>query len=343
MLVDDVVRKKFSQLNFSGEFDALSYAFFRSAFEFIAQHIEAYDLPLAQSRRQFTKRVGSTFFDSLHDHLELDLPSELETGEQFAALQENIRQVGDFLQTQGYLRDNFLFRFDVQVVHEGRRISQTSDGFLGELEKTNITYTLYEMGYPVIFPSAVYLYHTIGEAQHNSSRTIEELFNQVGYEDRETDDFDPTEFPPDRVAELWEIIPSFTNKEQTMRPRIHHVSIPRPPGNGARRQMRAYYGELLGLEEIQVPKSLDQRGLEWYQVGDTELHIFVEESVDGSPGRHFCIEVDDVAGTRAQLVAAGFTPRDTTSIPGRPRFFCCDPFDNLIEFTTIEGNYLEGR
>ena len=61
------------------------------------------------------------------------------------------------------------------------------------------------MGYPVILPSAVYLFHTVGEAQHHSSRTIEELFELIGYQARETDDFDPTGHPAELVVELWEI------------------------------------------------------------------------------------------------------------------------------------------
>jgi hypothetical protein len=32
---------------------------------------------------------------------------------------------------------------------------------------------------------------------------------------------------------------------------------------------------------------------------------------------------------------------DQTAIPNRPRFFCRDPFGNLIEFTTILGDYRE--
>ena len=76
---------------------------------------------------------------------------------------------------------------------------------VGNLSSSNLAYALYEMGYPIILPSAVYLYHTIGEAQHHSSRTIEELFARVGLEARETDDFDPTGYPSDMVVELWEI------------------------------------------------------------------------------------------------------------------------------------------
>ena len=189
----------------SGEFDALSYAFFRSAFELMEKHVHDHTLP--QARRQFTQRVGKRFFAAVHDHLQLDLPPRLETVDQLARLQENIQRVGDFFQKQGYLRDHFSFTFDVQVSHEGKQIVQTTSGFLDALKENGVAYAVYEMGYPVILPSAVYLYHTLGEAQHHSSRTIEELFDRVGYTARETDDFDPTGFPPDRVVELWEIRP----------------------------------------------------------------------------------------------------------------------------------------
>ncbi len=204
-LVGDFAKKAFSQPVYSGEFDALSYAFYRSAFELIARHIEQYETPLEHERRQFTKRVGKLFFAAVHDHLQLNLPSTLQTNNQFVQLQENIHQVGTFLQTGGYLRDNFAFTFSVNVNYAGRQIKQTAASFLDDLHQNGIAYALYEMGYPVILPSAVYLYHTLGEAQHHSSRTIEELFDRVGYEARETDDFDPTGFPSDRVIELWEI------------------------------------------------------------------------------------------------------------------------------------------
>jgi catechol 2,3-dioxygenase-like lactoylglutathione lyase family enzyme len=54
-----------------------------------------------------------------------------------------------------------------------------------------------------------------------------------------------------------------------------------------------------------------------------------------------CIEVEDLDEVRARLIAAGYTPEDTIAIPGRPRFFCRDPFGNRIEFTTIIDDYLK--
>ena len=123
------------------------------------------------------------------------------------------------------------------------------------------------------------------------------------------------------------------------RPRIQHVSIPRPPGSHA--QTRAFYSDLLGLEEVPVPASIEFLDLIWYRLGDTELHLFTEEPLEDHSGRHFCMEVEDLEGLRERLNRAGYQIKDVTPIPGRPRFNCKDPFGNSIEFTTIVGNYLD--
>ena len=189
----------------SGEFDALSYAFYKSAFERIAGHIDLYSHSLERERRLFTIQVGKTFFDRLRKHLDLELPHDLATPDQVREISDGIGRVGRFLHDQGYLRSHFAFRFDVDIEHGGARIVQQADDVVQHLHRDHLAYALYEMGYPVILPSAVYLYHTIGEAQHHSSRTIENLFAEVGYDARETDDFDPIGYPSEMVVELWEI------------------------------------------------------------------------------------------------------------------------------------------
>jgi len=57
-LVDEFVNKSYTQTIESGEFDAISYAFYRSTFELMAQHIDQYEQSLARERRLYTKRVG---------------------------------------------------------------------------------------------------------------------------------------------------------------------------------------------------------------------------------------------------------------------------------------------
>ena len=122
--------------------------------------------------------------------------------------------------------------------------------------------------------------------------------------------------------------------------RLHHVSIPRPPGSGA--ETRAFFGGLLGFEEVPAPQTLASMEVIWFRAGaGLELHLFTEEPVVDRSIRHFCLVVDDLAEMRARLSSAGYAPYDVVPIPGRPRFFCRDPFGNIIEFTTIERDYRE--
>ena len=116
--------------------------------------------------------------------------------------------------------------------------------------------------------------------------------------------------------------------------RLQHVSITIP--EGAEEQARSFYGGLLGLIERGVPPKLDPTRLLWFRVGepDLELHLMIEEIPARGRG-HFCLEVDDVHACRRRLEKAGVETSDATEIVGRPRFFCRDPFGNLLELTTI--------
>lgn len=123
-----------------------------------------------------------------------------------------------------------------------------------------------------------------------------------------------------------------------MNVRIQHVSVPRPPGSDD--VARAFYGGLLGLEEIPSPVALASLQVIWYRLGDTELHLLTEEPMgQDHSGRHLCIAVDDVEAWRDKLQAAGVSVVGAVPIPGRPRYFIRDPFGNLIEILTIEGDY----
>jgi len=103
--------------------------------------------------------------------------------------------------------------------------------------------------------------------------------------------------------------------------------------------VRRFYGDVLGLTEVPVPRTLDGTRLVWYAAGDgVELHFYPGDQAPGS-ARHLCLDVDDLAEARRRLTEAGREPYDTTAIPNRPRFFCRDPFDNLVEFTSVQGDY----
>ena len=121
--------------------------------------------------------------------------------------------------------------------------------------------------------------------------------------------------------------------------RLQHVSIPMPPGGNE--AARAFFAGILGLQEVPVPPTLSAARLVWFRMGDTELHVFTDDAPNPRSARHFCLAVDDVEALRTRLEEAGVTVEHTTPIPGRPRYFCRDPFNNLIEITTIESDYLQ--
>jgi catechol 2,3-dioxygenase-like lactoylglutathione lyase family enzyme len=114
---------------------------------------------------------------------------------------------------------------------------------------------------------------------------------------------------------------------------LQHVSVPIPAGG--RQAARAFYGDLLGLQEREVPPKLDANELVWFRVGgDLELHLF--ESAETPPvGQHFCLRLEEggLDDLRASLEDAGVQVDDTTEIVGRPRFMCRDPFGNRVELT----------
>jgi len=122
--------------------------------------------------------------------------------------------------------------------------------------------------------------------------------------------------------------------------RLQHVSTPIP--RGAEHEVRDFYGRVLGLAEKPVPESLAGRGILWFEAGDGELELhFLPDAVDPDPRarRHFCLEVDDLDDYRRRLEAEGRELSEDAVIPNRPRFFCRDPFGNLLELTTIVGDY----
>ncbi|MGH2373486.1 MAG: VOC family protein [bacterium] len=122
--------------------------------------------------------------------------------------------------------------------------------------------------------------------------------------------------------------------------RLQHVSSPYPAGR--QDEVRAFYGRLLGMDEITPPRTLAGRGLIWFSSGpdSLELHFF-PGVVDPDHPRHICLEVLLLDTARRQLEEAGHKPYDTTPIPNRPRFFCRDSLGNLVEFTTILGDFRE--
>jgi catechol 2,3-dioxygenase-like lactoylglutathione lyase family enzyme len=108
------------------------------------------------------------------------------------------------------------------------------------------------------------------------------------------------------------------------------VQIAAPPGcEGA---ARAFYGGLLGLEELPKPEPLAARGGCWFKAGALELHVGVEDAFAPARKAHPGFVVDDLEELHERLAAHGITVRDDDALPGTARFYAEDPFGNRLEF-----------
>jgi catechol 2,3-dioxygenase-like lactoylglutathione lyase family enzyme len=111
---------------------------------------------------------------------------------------------------------------------------------------------------------------------------------------------------------------------------IDHVQVAAPAG--CESEARAFYGELLGLDELPKPEPLRARGGCWFRAGGQQLHVGVEDPFAAARKAHPGFVVDDLEALRARLRGAGREPRDDDSIPGTRRFYAEDPFGNRLEF-----------
>lgn len=112
---------------------------------------------------------------------------------------------------------------------------------------------------------------------------------------------------------------------------IDHVQVAAPPG--CEPAARRFFGELLGLPEVEKPEPLRGRGGAWFQLGEQQLHVGVEENFAPARKAHPALRLDpaELEPLAARLEAAGFAVSWDDSLPGERRFYSADPWGNRIE------------
>lgn len=111
---------------------------------------------------------------------------------------------------------------------------------------------------------------------------------------------------------------------------IDHVQIAAP--KGCETAARTFFGELLGLEEIEKPENLRSRGGCWFLVGSRQLHIGVEEPFQPAKKAHPAFAVSALDALCSRLTKSGSDCAWDPSIDGVRRFFASDPWGNRLEF-----------
>ena len=113
-----------------------------------------------------------------------------------------------------------------------------------------------------------------------------------------------------------------------------HVQVAIPVGGEP--DARAFYGGLLGMDELPKPEALAARGGCWFTAGSAVLHLGVETPFAPARKAHPAFLVDALDDLRARLAGAGFPCTDSSGeIPGVRRFHTADPFGNRLEFQQL--------
>ena len=111
---------------------------------------------------------------------------------------------------------------------------------------------------------------------------------------------------------------------------IDHVQVAAP--EGCEPEARAFYGGLLGLEELAKPEPLRGRGGCWFRAGAQELHVGVDRAFAPARKAHPGLVVSGLDELAGRLAAAGVAVEADNALPGTRRFHATDPFGNRLEF-----------
>jgi len=112
---------------------------------------------------------------------------------------------------------------------------------------------------------------------------------------------------------------------------LHHAQITVPAS--MEEAAIDFYTHVLGLNQIEKPDSLKDRGGTWFELGGLQLHLAIEDGVNRRATKaHLAYQVDDLKYWRNRLIDNEVSPVESIPIPGYDRFEARDPFGNRIEF-----------
>jgi catechol 2,3-dioxygenase-like lactoylglutathione lyase family enzyme len=110
---------------------------------------------------------------------------------------------------------------------------------------------------------------------------------------------------------------------------LDHVQLACP--RGGEDEARRFYGELLGLREIEKPEALRSRGGVWFECGTQQLHLGVEEPFSPARKAHPALLVESVPELEELAARLGDGVIWDADLPGFSRFYVSDPFGNRLE------------
>jgi catechol 2,3-dioxygenase-like lactoylglutathione lyase family enzyme len=119
---------------------------------------------------------------------------------------------------------------------------------------------------------------------------------------------------------------------------VNHVNVTVPAALES--AAKHFYGVVLGLREIPKPEGTRQNMGAWFDLGNAQLHLSVEDKVTNEVSdRHVCYQVSDIVAADLHFREAGIDViADGRPVRGQSRFFVRDPGGNLLEITQKVAN-----
>jgi len=120
---------------------------------------------------------------------------------------------------------------------------------------------------------------------------------------------------------------------------IDHVQVAAPPNS--EHEARAFYGGLLGLQELEKPEPLKSRGGVWFQAGAQQLHVGIQQDFQPATKAHPAFHTDELDALAERLITAGANVHYDDAIPGR--FYTEDPWGNRLELLSSSSRPTTAR
>jgi catechol 2,3-dioxygenase-like lactoylglutathione lyase family enzyme len=114
---------------------------------------------------------------------------------------------------------------------------------------------------------------------------------------------------------------------------IDHVQLAMPAGGEDR--ARAFYRDVLGLEEDAKPAALAGRGGVWFRAGTVRVHLGVDPEFRPATKAHPALRVEGLPGFIVRCTKAGHPVERDVPILGVQRAHVHDPFGNRIELVEL--------
>ena len=113
------------------------------------------------------------------------------------------------------------------------------------------------------------------------------------------------------------------------------MQVAAPPG--CEDAARWFYGELLGLSELEKPEALQGRGGVWFACGEHQLHVGIAADFSPATKAHPALRVapPDLDRLAERLSEASIEVLWDKAIPDVRRFYVADPWGSRIELVGI--------